>query len=308
MDIQIGASDRLGTLIDGKPNRKRILKTEAANQKKKAENAKYSEAFHSLVCTGGGHNFLTKGMGNDHMQGENICLLLYIAKDCQHIYFQETDQWVKAPQGSFIFYKLGQLMRRVYLGEKSAENYWINFTFDNLELFEEFFFEFGKLYTLPEGCTIEGYCENILTEHYGNLPFGEQYKTALLTELLITMVRKVKQPRKPDEMTGDGVERVVYIMRRDYSAKYTLEDYAAMCNMSKYHFCRVFKEKMQLSPLAYRNHYRIKIAQDLLARSNLPIYRIAEETGFDSTEYFSKVFRNITGLSPAAYRKNLPPD
>lgn len=48
---------------------------------------------------------------------------------------------------------------------------------------------------------------------------------------------------------------------------------------------------------------RIRLARELLSRTDLPIKQIAARAGFHSVEYFTRQFRRIAGLPPAAYRR-----
>ena len=48
---------------------------------------------------------------------------------------------------------------------------------------------------------------------------------------------------------------------------------------------------------------RIHAAKNLLVRDNAPISAVAEEVGFSDYNYFTKIFKSATGLTPSAYRK-----
>lgn len=48
---------------------------------------------------------------------------------------------------------------------------------------------------------------------------------------------------------------------------------------------------------------RINAAKTLLVRSDAPISTVAEEVGFSDYNYFTKIFKAVTGLTPSAYRK-----
>ena len=45
---------------------------------------------------------------------------------------------------------------------------------------------------------------------------------------------------------------------------------------------------------------------DMLRNTGLPVTEIALATGFSDSNYFTRQFRNITGLTPSSYRKGLP--
>ena len=48
---------------------------------------------------------------------------------------------------------------------------------------------------------------------------------------------------------------------------------------------------------------RINAAKKLLIRSDAPVSAVAEEVGFSDYNYFTKIFKSLTGLTPSAYRK-----
>jgi transcriptional regulator GlxA family with amidase domain len=78
---------------------------------------------------------------------------------------------------------------------------------------------------------------------------------------------------------------------------------AALCCLSEDYFIRRFRECVGQSPAQYIQERRVtRAAQQLLFTAH-SIERIAEETGFGSRCYFTRVFTRQTGVTPAAYRK-----
>jgi len=55
----------------------------------------------------------------------------------------------------------------------------------------------------------------------------------------------------------------------------------------------------------YITETRIAAAKEMLEQSNLKVYEIAEKLGYESSFYFSKVFKKVTGLSPREYQQSL---
>ena len=99
-----------------------------------------------------------------------------------------------------------------------------------------------------------------------------------------------------------SVARAIQHINRYCDQSLTLDDYAAMCHMSKYHFLRVFKAVTGVPPLEYRNRIRIGHAKELLKNSYFSVSEIASSLGYASLAYFSAAFRKATGLSPRSYR------
>lgn len=58
--------------------------------------------------------------------------------------------------------------------------------------------------------------------------------------------------------------------------------------------------------MAYVSHRRIEAAKEMLSESSSSIAEIAAMAGFKDSFYFSKKFKQITGLTPRQYRHNLP--
>ncbi len=56
---------------------------------------------------------------------------------------------------------------------------------------------------------------------------------------------------------------------------------------------------------AYTSRVRVKVAKNLLAESNAPINAICKKVGIKDANYFCKVFRNVTGMSPGEYQKSV---
>ena len=68
---------------------------------------------------------------------------------------------------------------------------------------------------------------------------------------------------------------------------------------------RHFQNATGLSPVEFHIQRRIVKACRLIRSSNLTIGEIAEITGFDDGNYFSRQFRKVMGMSPLQYRKNI---
>lgn len=77
---------------------------------------------------------------------------------------------------------------------------------------------------------------------------------------------------------------------------------AKMCMMSESTFRREFSRIAGCGPKKYINEQKIKKARQMLSRSELSISEICSALGFYDGAYFTKIFKEITGETPAAYR------
>jgi AraC family transcriptional regulator len=81
-----------------------------------------------------------------------------------------------------------------------------------------------------------------------------------------------------------------------------LADLAELIGMSQFHFSHQFKQASGTSPHQYLLQQRIEQAKLLLKQSDRSIVDIALECGFNSHSHLSKTFRQLTGITPKAYR------
>jgi AraC family transcriptional regulator, transcriptional activator of pobA len=88
----------------------------------------------------------------------------------------------------------------------------------------------------------------------------------------------------------------------NYSDKITLSQAAAMANLSKPQFTRVFKKVAGMTFVDYLNHTRISQAARLLKESHHTIAEIANLVGFTDQSYLTRQFRRSFGCSPRQFR------
>ena len=79
-------------------------------------------------------------------------------------------------------------------------------------------------------------------------------------------------------------------------------DIAAACGTSAFHFSRAFHHAMGVPPYAFLIERRVAKARNLLSTSVLPLTQIAAECGFGGLSQFSRMFRQVTGMSPSGFR------
>ncbi|WP_172254621.1 response regulator [Saccharibacillus deserti] len=96
---------------------------------------------------------------------------------------------------------------------------------------------------------------------------------------------------------------------REYLGEYygdpelTLESFARTLQVSPVYLSRILKKELGDSFVALLTHARIRKAIELLNSTDLPIYEIAERSGYDSQHYFSTAFKKVIGVSPNQYRR-----
>ncbi|MBW4550417.1 MAG: AraC family transcriptional regulator [Aphanocapsa sp. GSE-SYN-MK-11-07L] len=81
-----------------------------------------------------------------------------------------------------------------------------------------------------------------------------------------------------------------------------LADLAALLDISQFHFSHLFKQAIGIAPYQYLLQQRVERAKQLLKQTDQPIIDIAFLCGFNSHSHLSKQFRQLTGMTPTAFR------
>ncbi len=99
------------------------------------------------------------------------------------------------------------------------------------------------------------------------------------------------------------VEPALRYVRDRYAEPITVEELADLCNVSKYHFCRIFKLVTGKTAIQYLNEYRLKLAKLLLLNTDERVSQIALNCGFEDENYFCRYYKRLFGTSPGKERK-----
>ena len=102
------------------------------------------------------------------------------------------------------------------------------------------------------------------------------------------------------------VESAIAIIQEEFSLLKGLDDLAGRLGVSKAHLSRCFTQKTGVSPGRYITRTKLEFAKLLLQERGTSVTYAAEASGFANANYFAKVFRRETGVSPSEYIKLLP--
>jgi len=95
---------------------------------------------------------------------------------------------------------------------------------------------------------------------------------------------------------------VRYIQER-LTQSLSIHEMARDLNMSEEHFIRLFNKMVGSTPMLFINQKRIEKAQLLLLTTDATVKEISEQMGYTNSSYFVRVFRQVTGMTPLAYKK-----
>lgn len=108
-----------------------------------------------------------------------------------------------------------------------------------------------------------------------------------------------------NELSPEQLKQALGYIQEHLSEDISLEAIANDLEMSRYHFSRLFKQSMGVSPYHYVLQQRVERAKQLLKQKELPITDIALESGFANQTHLNKHFRKLVGMTPTTYRASL---
>ena len=114
--------------------------------------------------------------------------------------------------------------------------------------------------------------------------------------------------RRATELARGGlapwqIKRACERLESDLGGSLSLQQIAAEFDLSVSHFARAFRVSTGLPPHQWLLRQRVKAAKQLLSVRDLPLSEIAISAGFANQSHFTRVFSDLVGLSPGAWRR-----
>lgn len=98
------------------------------------------------------------------------------------------------------------------------------------------------------------------------------------------------------------VQDALLYLNSNFSSSIRIDELARQLQVSQQYLARLFKAETGMSPLQYLNRLRIEKAKELMQANTVNISEAALAVGFDNIYYFSRLFKQLEGMPPSAYR------
>ncbi|VGO19195.1 helix-turn-helix domain-containing protein [Pontiella sulfatireligans] len=183
------------------------------------------------------------------------------------------------------------------LGQRPTPAFWVHFSFDQKPASDQ-----PIPILLKPGKAELGLINSIRPLMQENSVPAERIRRLSLALLNVLVSRpEIRwRPALPVQLT-----MLIRHIDENAGRKIPNEELAKLAGISVEGIYRMFRNHLGASPTNYISQIRIRKASHLLKQNEYGIDEIAELTGFPNRAYFSRVFKQITGMSPGSYRTSL---
>ena len=132
-------------------------------------------------------------------------------------------------------------------------------------------------------------------------PLGRSWRSVLGQEFVITALSHLSDRRERGRRIHPEIVRILEYMELHYSEPLSVADFAGNAGWSESRFSAIFREETGSSPMQFFNAVRLGRAQGFLL-DGATVEEASRRSGFSSVQYFCRIFRKHTGVSPGSFR------
>ena len=183
---------------------------------------------------------------------------------------------------------------------------WVHFYGPTLYLIYDKYIERGgqSVFSPPSMDKIQTIWESLMGVAKGIDYMKDMFINQYLSELLVCIMSESWHPEyRTTTPKKQNLSNIRDYLDNHYSERITLDDLANQFYVDKYYLTKIFKEQFGQSVNTYLANIRITKAKQLLRFSNMTVEEIGYEVGIGAPAYFSRVFKNIEGISPKQFRE-----
>ncbi|MBQ6823497.1 MAG: helix-turn-helix transcriptional regulator [Clostridia bacterium] len=209
-------------------------------------------------------------------------------------------------------------------GEKAANSFIISFSSPSPQLFSIA----GKIHRCPQKCkkimaTIIKETKNAFSSPLGaphtaqlirseEAVFGaEQLIQLYLEELLIRLIREIgssaqnDEPASIEEVDNSKLAEICKYLENNVENRLTFNDLCNHYSMSESTLKKMFREGIGYGAMDYYNRCKIDRAKQMIREKDKNFTEIADRLGYNSVQYFSRHFKQSTGMTPSQYAASI---
>jgi AraC-like DNA-binding protein len=218
--------------------------------------------------------------------------------------FQAAGTTWDVTAGSLFMILPGLSHRYRPLPEKGWKEYWVGFkgSYFNKLMREGFLSESRLFFNMGLYDYVVTAFNRIFEEVRGQKPLFQMKACASVLDIISETLARSRRQEQPGHYQTI-VEKAKCLMETNVYGAINIPAIAEHAGVSTSRLNEIFKQFTSMTPYQYYIHIKIHKAEELLDRENLSIKEAAWRMGFDDQYYFSRLFKNKTGIAPSAWKK-----
>ncbi|WP_426452712.1 response regulator [Paenibacillus sp. S-38] len=137
--------------------------------------------------------------------------------------------------------------------------------------------------------------------HIGNFDRFEDYYTAV-EQLLVSLDRFIQDRREKAPAEPNTMQKVVVYLQKHYADDLNMAIVSNHFSLNYSYFSQAFQEYSGESFSNYVRRLRLDKAKELLVCSDLKVYEISEQVGFENVKHFTRIFKDTEGITALEFR------
>ncbi len=137
-------------------------------------------------------------------------------------------------------------------------------------------------------------------------PMRIQHMRSAVLKILLLICEKYasfdKSPKTESHLLS-SVKKAIGYVKAESKREISLDEISNFVGLSKFYFTREFRRITGYSFVDYQKNVRCERARELLLASNESIREVGQMFGFENQSYFSRIFKEYSGVTPSEYRK-----
>ena len=130
-----------------------------------------------------------------------------------------------------------------------------------------------------------------------------QYLVIMYYAELLILIYRYKDEAYLPICTNEALKRAIAYIRLNYHSEININNVAEHTGISERYLRSLFSQYLNLSRLDYLNQIRINKAVELLRNTEMSIKEVCFQCGFQSPQYFSRIFKQQMGVTPREMTK-----
>ena len=160
----------------------------------------------------------------------------------------------------------------------------------------------NKLIKIVNNVRIMRAVQRIVNELEAKSAYYQYLVVMYYAELLVLVYRYLDEAYLP-LCSNEGLRRAIAYLRTHFGDPISMADVANEAAVSERQLRNLFAQHLNIKPLDYLNQIRVNKAVELLRNTELSVKEVCFQCGFQSPQYFSRLFKQQTGLTPREVAK-----